>query len=281
VSLASTGNRYIKQIEDEERRGEQVKAEKDREVLQQRVEAMLGESPVAQWMRAGLLPDYIASYRRLLEIRGRVTQVFTERTDLDDTTKSGILQQLGYMLTTYLSFVRERVAYLQILANIRPASDAVSDQPPAPPLPAPQPQVPVVRRDSRLQAVRPFPQPAATLPSVEKRLGEVAAKCQALKDLAQKEPATAKTREWHIGILEKQRDLLLECQKRDQMVVAQLGAFIDVFEVILGRVSASQFSATEVASYMGAVVDQIVETERFVDSLRPAMDQLVGGMGPV
>ncbi|HSS48085.1 MAG TPA: hypothetical protein VLX28_03995, partial [Thermoanaerobaculia bacterium] len=281
VSLASTGNRYIKQIEDEERRGEQAKAEKDREVLRQRVEAMLGESPVAQWMRTGLLPDYIASYRRLLEIRGRVTQVLTERTDLDDTTKSSILQQLGYMLTTYLSFVRERVAYLQILANIRPASDAVSDQPPAPALPAPQPQVPVVRRDSRLQAVRPFPQPAAALPSVEKRLAEVDAKCQALKDLAQKEPATAKTREWHIGILEKQRELLLECQKRDQMVVAQLGAFIDVFEVILGRVSASQFSATEVASYMGAVVDQIVETERFVDSLRPAMDQLVGGMGPV
>ena len=63
-------------------------------------------------------------------------------------------------------------------------------------------------------------------------------------------------------------------------MVAQLGAFTDVFEVILGRVSASQFSATEVASYMGAVVEQVVETERFVASLRPAMDQLVGGMSP-
>src|SRR5436305_468990 len=281
VSLSATGDRYIKQIEDEERRGEQAKAEKDREVLRQQVEAMLGESPVAQWGRAGLLPDYLASYRRLAEIRGRVTQVLAGRNDLDDGTKAGILQQLGYMLTTYLSFVRERVSYLQILANIRPATDAFSDQPPAPATPAPQPQVPVIRRDSRLQAVRPFPQPAAALPSVEKRLAEVDAKCQALKELAQKEPATAKTREWHIGILEKQRELLLECQKRDQMVVAQLGAFTDVFEVILGRVSASQFSATEVASYMGAVVEQIVETERFVDSLRPAMDQLVGGMGPV
>ncbi|PYQ60770.1 MAG: hypothetical protein DMF53_16420 [Acidobacteria bacterium] len=281
VSLSATGDRYIKQIEDEERRGEQAKAEKDREVLRQQVEAMLGESPVAQWGRAGLLPDYLASYRRLAEIRGRVTQVLAGRSDLDEVTKAGILQQLGYMLTTYLSFVRERVSYLQILANIRPATDAFSDQPPAPATPAPQPQVPVIRRDSRLQAVRPFPQPAAALPSVEKRLAEVDAKCQALKELAQKEPATAKTREWHIGILEKQRELLLECQKRDQMVVAQLGAFTDVFEVILGRVSASQFSATEVASYMGAVVEQIVETERFVDSLRPAMDQLVGGMGPV
>ncbi|HEX4963697.1 MAG TPA: hypothetical protein VF173_22920 [Thermoanaerobaculia bacterium] len=284
VSLSATGDRYIKQIEDEERRGEQAKAEKDREVLRQRVEALLGDQPMAQWIRAGLLPDYMASYRRLADIRGRVTQVLADRTDLDDVTKAGILQQLGYMLTTYLSFVRERVSYLQILCNIRPASDAVSDLPatPAPVLaPAPQSaQLAAVRRAPPPQALRLPPPPPSGLPSVEKRLAEVDAKCQALKTLAEKEPATARTRQWHIGILEKQRELLLECQKRDQMVVAQLGAFTDVFEVILGRVSASQFSATEVASYMGAVVEQIVETERFVDSLRPAMDQLVGGIGP-
>jgi hypothetical protein len=281
VSLSATGDRYIRQIEDEERRKQDAKTEQDREVLRQRVEALLGESPVAQWMRAGLLPDYMASYRRLADIRGRVVKVLAERTDLDGATKASILQQLGYMLTTYLSFVRERVAYLQILANIRPAADAVSDNPGPPPLPPQvQAQAGGIRRDSKLQAVRPFPQAGMALPSVEKRLAEVDVKCKALKELAEKEPATARTRQWHIGILEKQRELLLECQKRDQMVVAQLGAFTDVFEVILGRVSASQFSATEVASYMGAVVEQIVETERFVDSLRPAMDQLVGGIGP-
>ncbi|HEV7505322.1 MAG TPA: hypothetical protein VGS07_10455 [Thermoanaerobaculia bacterium] len=282
VSMAATGNRYIKQIEDEERRGEQAKAEKDREVLRQRVEALLADPTVAQWTRAGLVPDYMASYRRLAEIRGRVTQVLADRTDLDELTKAGILQQLGYMLTAYLSFVRERVAYLQILVAMRPASDSVSDEPPVPAVIAPAPQtaqMSPIRLGPRSQAVRP-PAPPLALPSVEKRLAEVDAKCQALKDLAEREPATARTRQWHIGILEKQRDLLLECQKRDQMVVAQLGAFTDVFEVILGRVSASQFSATEVASYMGAVVEQVVETERFVDSLRPAMDQLVGGLGP-
>ncbi len=284
VSMAATGNRYIKQIEDEQRRDEQIKAEKEREVLRQRVEALLADPAVAQWSRAGLVPDYMASYRRLAEIRGRVTQVLTDRSDLDENTKAGILQQLGYMLTAYLSFVRERVAYLQILATIRPASDSVSDEPAAAPVLAPPPQtaqMSPIRLGPRGQAVRPAPPlPAAALPSVEKRLAEVDAKCQQLKELAEKEPATARTRQWHIGILEKQRDLLLECQKRDQMVVAQLGAFTDVFEVILGRVSASQFSATEVASYMGAVVEQVVETERFVASLRPAMEQLVGGMSP-
>jgi hypothetical protein len=135
-----------------------------------------------------------------------------------------------------------------------------------------------VQRVFRLQPARPAaqPAPASPLPSVEKRLAEVDDKVKQLTELAQQEPATARTRQFHIGILQKQRDLLLECQKRDQCVVAQLGAFSDAFEVILGRVSASQFSATEVASYMGTVVEQVVETERFVDSLRPAMDELLG-----
>jgi hypothetical protein len=30
---------------------------------------------------------------------------------------------------------------------------------------------------------------------------------------------------------------------------------------------------------MGTVVEQVVETERFVDSLRPAMDELIVGLG--
>lgn len=274
VSLAATGDRYIKQIEEEERRQAELKAEQDREVLRQRVEVLLAENPVAGWTRSGKLPDYLGVYRRLAEIRGRVTKVLSDRNDLDALTKAGILQQLGYMLTAYLSFVRERISYLQILAHIRPGADAAELQA-APPPPPPQ-----GRRDQqRLQAVRPLP-PAQPLPSVDRRLAEVDNKIEQLQELAKKEPATARTRQWHINILEKQRELLLECQKRDQLVVAQLGAFSDVFEVILGRVSASQFSATEVASYMGTVVDQIVETERFVDSLRPAMDELIGGMEP-
>jgi hypothetical protein len=274
VSLTATGDRYIRKIEEEERRQQELQAEKDREVLRQKVEGMLEENPVAGWVRAGLLPDYMVVFRRLAEVRGRVTKVLYDRSDLDDLTKSGLLQQLGYMLTAYLNFVRERIVYLQILANIRPSTDV-------PPPPQPTPPQPFLRRDSRSQAPRQPAPAAAALPSVEKRLAEVEAKIQQLQELAKTEPATARTRQWHISILEKQRELLLECQKRDQCVVAQLGAFSDVFEVILGRVSASQFSATEVASYMGGVVDQIVETERFLDTLRPAMNELMGGVAAV
>lgn len=275
VSMAATGDRYLRKIEEEERQEQEAKAEKDREALLYRVDGMLAENPIAGWIRAGILPDYLSVYRRLLEIRARVAKVLADRSDLDAGTRSGILQQLGYMLTAYLNFVRERIVYLQILANIRPAANGPREAQQAPP-PPPERR----RGDSRLQPVRAFAPAAAPLPSVEKRLAEVEEKVHHLQELAKQEPATARTRQWHIGILEKQRELLLECQKRDQCVVAQLGAFSDVFEVILGRVSASQFSATEVASYMGTVVDQIVETERFLDSLKPAMDELIGGLEP-
>ncbi|HET9209693.1 MAG TPA: hypothetical protein VFR03_04810 [Thermoanaerobaculia bacterium] len=279
VTLGATGDRYIRQIEEEERREAEAKAEQDRELLRQKVEAGLAENPINNWVRSGLLPDYMAVYRRLGDIRGRVSRVLADRTDLDDASKTNILQQLGYMLTAYLNFVRERVSYLQILATIRPGADApLSLQPPAPP----PIQVVDKRRGIQVQTqpARSLTLPASPLPSVEKRLAEVDDKVKQLQELAEKEPATARTRQFHIGILQKQRDLLLECQKRDQCVVAQLGAFSDVFEVILARVSASQLSANEVASYMGGVVEQVMETERFVESLRPAMDQLMGGVAP-
>ena len=269
VTFASTNEKFVKGILDEEKRAREIQAERDREILRQKVEAMLQENPVAGWMRAGFLPDYLAVYRRLLDIRDRIAKVIHERREVDDMAEAGILQQLSYMLSAYLQFVRERVIYLQIIANVRPASGGAVPPPPPP-------------ERSRKRGYEVLPaRPAAPLPNVEQRLADVDAKIDQLKELAKKEPATAKTRQWHIGILEKQRELLLECQKRDQMVVAQLGAFSDVFEVILGRVSASQFSATEVASYMGSVVEQIVETERFVESLRPAMNELMGGMTPV
>jgi plasmid stabilization system protein ParE len=286
VSLASTGQRYQKQVLAEERQNAEAQAQAERAAAFQKVQSQLAEAPVAGWVRRGLLPDYLQVFRRLNDVRDRVARILHDRSEMDAGTQEGIVRQLDYMLGAYVQFVRERIGYLQILANVRPGSgpnpDAVEAVPPPPPSP-PMPVAPAPNRWQRSGKAQPRPaapeEPAvAAPPNVDQRLAEIDGKVGQLKALAEKEPATAKTREWHIGILEKQRELLLDCQKRDQCVVAQLGAFSDVFEVILGRVSAAQFSATEVASYMGNVVDQIEETERFVASLRPAVDQLMGGV---
>lgn len=274
VAMTATGQRYAKVIAAEERQKERANAEVEREQLRQRVESELQEAPFGAWVRSGWLPDYPQTYRRLLEIRGRVERVLRERAEAQELAGTDILQQLDYLLGTYLHFVQERLIYLRILASLRTGGAPVGGVPPPPGAAA--------RAPSRLPP-RPAgpeggpPRPTGGLPSVEQRLGEIDAKIQQLQELARAEPATARTRQWHVSILEKQRDLLIECQKRDQCVVAQLGAFADVFEVILSRVSASQLSATEISSYMGSVVEQIVETERMVESLRPAMDELLGG----
>ncbi len=289
--MASTGKKYQQQILEEERRAREAKVDADREALRQKVETSLREPPLSVWTHRGLLPDYMKAYFRLIEVRDRVARVLRERAQPD----GGILQQLNYMLTAYLHFVRERVIYLHILSNIRPGADAPATPggssgaggrsaiPPPPPAglsPGRWERITRSKPSSKGQTSAPAEHVPSGLPSIELRLSEIDEKVARLRALAEKEPATARTRQWHIGILEKQRELLLECQKRDQTVVAQLGAFADVFEVILGRVSASQFSATEIASYMGSVVEQIEETERFVESMRPAMEELMGGLEP-
>lgn len=287
--FASTNKSIHKQILEEERREEEARVESQREVLRQKIEAQLLEPPVVHWIRRGVLPDYMQVYRRLVEIRDRVARVLKERGE----DPGGIVQQLNYMLAAYLHFVRERVIYLQIMANIRPAAPGADDSgvsfpaaskvpPPPPPAGFAQNRWERVTKPGKQQqkAQASEKDSPAGPPSVEKRLEEIDGKIERLRGLAQKEPATARTREWHISILEKQRELLVECQKRDQTCVAQLGAFLDVFEVILGRVTASQFSATEIAGYMSSVVEQIEETERFVESLQPAMNELMGGMDP-
>jgi hypothetical protein len=295
VLAASRSARYRDAVLADVRKEREAKAAAERAQAVQQVGAQLDEPPLRGWIQSGLLPDYMQIYRRLGEIRDRVARIARERAQVDAVTREEMIEQLDAMLGSYLQFVRERINYLQILNNIRVGGDADGVSPAPSPdssprvpgwaAPAPPPAGFEADRWQRVGKAPPAagtPRPAAPepaprgLPSFERRLAEVEGKIARLRELAAQEPSTAKTREWHIGILEKQRDLLLECRERDQHVVAQLGVFTDVFEVILGRVSATQFSPGEIVSSMAPVVEQIEETERFIESLRPAMDELMG-----
>ncbi|HKI01013.1 MAG TPA: hypothetical protein VKK31_03450 [Thermoanaerobaculia bacterium] len=271
VVVSTATRRYRPRIEEEERRRREAREGRERELLRQNTQRMLEANPFNLWTRAGYLPDYMTVYQRLAETRNRVSRVLAERQDLDAFTKEDVLQQLSYMLKAYLGFVRERVSYLQILAGVAP-----TPEPPGSPA-----AVPGWRKDWRLLSARIASSFVPPIPSLEKRLAEVEQRIRQTSELALREPATARTRQFHISILEKQRELLLDCHKRDQCVVAQLGTFSDAFEVIHGRLSTSQFNAVEVASYMSHLVEQIVETERFVETLRPAMDDLMAGLDPL
>lgn len=268
--FASTSEKYLNAVRDEERAQKTAMAEAERRQLRTTVETALTRQPFVSWVRRGLMPDYAVQYAGLLDVRVRIGRVASERTEFD-LASTGIEGQLDYMLGAFLQFVRARTTYLQILGSVR-VPDLPS--PPAPAHPASMGRL--------FRSVPPPPPPERIpdieLPRVEQRSKELDAKIEELKRLAEKEPATADTRSWHIGILQKQKDLLVECQKRDQVVFAQLQAIPDMFEVLLGRVSASQFDAREVVSYMGSIVEQVEETERFVESMRPAMDEMLGGL---
>jgi hypothetical protein len=275
------------------RKEREAQAAAERTLAVQQVESQLDEPPLRGWIQSGMLPDYLRIYRRLSEIRDRVARIARERAQVEAVSREELIQQLDAMLGSYLQFVRERVNYLQILNNVRVGGDAdgVGPAPPASSIPgwattAPPPAGFEAGRWQRggtappegvARPVAPDAEPRG-LPTFERRLAEVEGKIARLRELAEQEPSTAKTREWHIGILEKQRDLLRECRERDQHVVAQLGVFTDVFEVILGRVSATQFSPGEIVSSIAPVVEQIEATERFIETLRPAMDELMGSV---
>jgi len=275
------------------RKEREAQAAAERAQAVQQVESQLDEPPLRGWIQSGMLPDYLRIFRRLSEIRDRVARIARERAQVEAVGREEMIQQLDAMLGSYLQFVRERINYLQILNNVRVGGDAdgVGPAPPASSIPgwatpAPPPAGFEAGRWQKVGTVPPAggARPAAPdaeppgMPSFDRRLAEVEGKIARLRELAAEEPSTAKTREWHIGILEKQRDLLRECRERDQHVVAQLGVFTDVFEVILGRVSATQFSPGEIVSSIAPVVEQIEQTERFIETLRPAMDELMGSV---
>jgi hypothetical protein len=292
ILVGSRSARYRDAVLADLRKEREAQAAAERALAIQQVGTQLDEPPLRGWIQSGLLPDYLQIYRRLSEIRDRVARIAHERAQVEAVGREELIERLDAMLGSYLQFVRERISYLQILNNIRVGGDAdgVSPAPPASPIPgwatpAPPPAGFEAGRRQKVGTVPPAAgaaRPAAPgseppgMPSFERRLAEVEGKIARLRELAEQEPSTAKTREWHIGILEKQRDLLRECRERDQHVVAQLGVFTDVFEVILARVSATQFSPGEIVSSIAPVVEQIEATERFIESLRPAMDELMG-----
>jgi len=297
VLAGSRSSRYREAALADVRKEREAQATAERAQVVQEVGAQLDEPPLRGWIQSGMLPDYLQIYRRLVEIRDRVARVARERAQVEAVTREEMIGQLDGMLGSYLQFVRERINYLQILNNIRVGGDADGVIPHAPaPSSIAQPSLPgwavtapppagfEADRWQRVGKAAPawVARPDAPeeeprgLPSFERRLAEVEGKIARLRELAEQEPSTAKTREWHIAILEKQRDLLRECRERDQHVVAQLGVFTDVFEVILGRVTATQFSPGEIVSSMAPVVEQIEQTEQFIETLRPAMDELMG-----
>lgn len=270
VLYSTTSKSKLNETLERERAEAAGREEAVREAGRRALEMDLAEPPVADWIRRGLLPDYADGYRRLLEVRGKILRLAHERKEIEEVTEMGVQRQLTYMLGAYLQFVKARLTYLQILSTAQPARRAAG--PPKPP----------IRFHGKVRGVVPPPIPEGDddgLPRMEDLLEQLDGKIEELKRQAEREPASAQARQWHVEILTKQRALLVQCGERDQSVAAQLQAFPDAFNVILGQISASQVDAGELSSTMGSLVERVEQTERFVKALAPQMDQMLAGLG--
>ncbi len=270
---AGTSDKQLRKVVDEDRANAEARAAADREALYQSLARSLADEPYAGWVRSGRLPDYAVEFRKLQATREKIAQILRERPEFETSTETDVARQMSQMLAAYLSFVKARLTYIQILRSVpRGNTPAAPPRQPAPPR--------IVRRrgtwDSAPSAPPPpSPYAAETLPQASDILASLDARIAELKERAEKEPAAASALGWHRDILEKQRALLVECVERDQSIAAQLEAFPDAFHVILGQVSASQVDQGEVVASMGSLVERVQETERFVRAVAPQMDELL------
>jgi hypothetical protein len=314
VLFASTSPKFTRRILDDERRAAELAADQERQALMVKIQAVLTYRPFAAWRRAGLLPDYLKVYSHLETVRDRVAELLAACHD-DFLAGLGIQKQLTYLLGAYLQFVQARLTVLQMLAEFRPCIDGDQEReeelaappaagsPPGPRAGSGKAMAPASggRRRHRaggsprtlfaqiagnvpaVEAAPDIPHGQAApdvcpveLPSVAALLADLDRRIAELRELATREPATAKTREWHIGLLQKQQELLRDCAGRDQQLVAQLTAVPDAFDVIAGRISATQFDPTELAAYTGGVVEQIEENEKLLRDMGPMPPQQPG-----
>lgn len=270
VLYATTSEKQLRKTIDEDRKLAEAKTESDRDALRLSIESALTLPPFGDWIRRGLLPDYGAQYRRLVDVRRTISRLARERSEINEVTELGLERQLDYMLTAFLQFVKARIAFLRIVASTRTEAAPPPRIPPK--VRVTRGNVPTRGRVEYDEDDRPL---ETSLPGYEQRLADLDVKIEHLEERAAKEPASAAARKWHIDILKKQKELLKETGERDQSVAAQLEAFPAAFEVILGRISASQVDAGDVSATMGDIVERVEETERFVKAYAPAMDQML------
>lgn len=260
----------------------------NRESLYRRVHALFTQYPFTEWVGRGVLPNYLEIYDGVNDKRERVARIIHDRADLNATMESDILRQLDHLQTAFLKFVQARIAHLQVLTGVRVDERRLTPSPVAIERPGrlrkaldfftePSESEPVYRVTEEREAVRPRQtnRGAANPFDIDARLAEFDAKIAELEMRAKRQPSVATILEERIEkVLKPRKQLLIDCRERDARVTEQLDALPEVFELILERVSIAEFSASEITGHMGAVVAQVEETERFVEEMRPMMDDL-------
>ena len=186
------------------------------------------QPPFSGWVKHGALPDYANRYRELELTGARIAEAVAGRPELALEWTLDLKQEVNRLLETYLALARARLSQLDLLCG----GDV---------------------------------QTTPRAPGVEGRLAEADKEIARLRALADQEPAAAEIRRSHLEVLERRKVQLQTCAARDARLAAQMEALVDVFRFLLERVSGADVDSAGITEYLGGVLTQVQEAQRWAE----------------
>jgi hypothetical protein len=266
---ATTSERYARQMRDERRQAALADSRRALAWREQQLAVLLQATPCGQWTRRGQLPDYAATYVRLVMMRDQAAQIVERHHDAARALEQDIVTRMEDMLRAYLMMAKERLLFHCSLAKIYP-------QLPEPPAATPRPSV----LDRIKRALVVPPEPVVVPPvvwredtrfvSLDDARDEIRGKLAGFAHDTQRAPDHDEVYRPLIDVLERRLGELELRGKNDLTMAAQLKVFPDQFEIILNKLATTQADVSEVASDVKLLLEQTDDTVRFAEDTRAA-----------
>jgi hypothetical protein len=259
---AAATKRYAAAIRDDHQRARLA-------IHEAQLEALAVATPCGRWMASGQLPDYPATYARLIAIRDQTAAIVEARDHAARALEQDIVVRMADMLRAYLLLVRERLLFHCALARVYPR------------LPEPAPRggwldgVARALRRRPARAPQPWTDPTAFV-SLDHALAEVRAKAEGFRREVARQPEHAEVYAPIIETLDRRLGELAQRGRIDRDMCAQLKVFPDQFELILGKLGALRADVGEVAGEMKLLLEQTDDTVSFAEDLRATEASTLG-----
>jgi hypothetical protein len=264
---AATSRRYARQLRDDHH--DAASADRQRALTWRAYQLgfLLETTPCRRWVRRGRLDDYAAIYGRLLELRDQAGWLVCRRYEAGNALEQDLVARMDDLLRAYLGMAQERLLFYCALAKLYPR--------------LPEPPAPAASRSlfDRIKAVLLEPraaEPADLVPwaedtpfvSLDDARAEIRGKLAGFqRDLA-RDPAQDEAYRPSIEVLERRLDELDRRGRHDLALAAQLQVFPDQFEIILGKLAATESDVDEVITDMKLLIEQTDDTVRFAEDIR-------------
>jgi hypothetical protein len=265
---ATTSGRYTRQMRDERKGAAALEGRRALAWREQQLAVLLEATPCGLWTRRGQLPDYAATYTRLVAMRDQTAQIVASRHDAAQALEQDIVARMDDMLRAYLMMAKERLLFHCSLAKVYP-------QLPEPPAAAPR--LSLADKIKRALVTPAEPEPAAPawrddtrFVSLDDARGEVRGKLAGFARDTQRVPDHEEVYRPLVEVLERRLGELELRGKNDLTMAAQLRIFPDQFEIILNKLATTQADVGEVVSDVKLLLEQTDDTVRFAEDTRSA-----------